>query len=519
MSVSGRLLQQALIGTAHGHAELPDLTEDLRTALPDAEIEQRLLLAAGIFAVYREAGRLPAQRPLPQAAPTDDARQPSPQVQSIIDECLQGEWDPWWPRAAERLARHGYAIRTERLVATLNKVKPRDAALWRPLLGARGRWLAAQNPEWSWAMDDAIAPNRQQQWLEGNIRQRVAALVDQRKEDAAIAREWVSEAWKGEKVDARQALLESIGASLSVDDAAFLDACLTDRSQGVRAIAAGLLARLPDSALARRLAERAQAWVNWQPAQGALGKMAGKLTGTGGALEIEPPTAWDKNWAKDGFEEKPPQGEGARASWLRQLVSLIPPGLWQAHTGLPPDAFIKAALASDWADAVVMGLIAAVQHFRDADWALALYRGLPDKAELWPHRQALLIPLIDPARREALCLDRLRSGSVRAPETLGQCATPWSDALNQAVARALTDALRAAAKKRPEGSEVLALAEQAALNLPADMLTRLGEAWQEAQAALESQTEDWRARSTASQLRRLLELVERRMTFDKEVAP
>ena len=110
------LLQQALIGTANGHAGLPDLPEDVRSALPETEIEQQLLLAAGMLALYREAGRRPSQQSLAPPAPKDEARAPSPQVQTILDECLQGEWERWWPRVAERLARHGYTVKIEKLV-------------------------------------------------------------------------------------------------------------------------------------------------------------------------------------------------------------------------------------------------------------------------------------------------------------------------------------------------------------------------------------------------------------------
>lgn len=508
------LLQQALIGTASGHAGLPDVPEDVLAALPEGAIEQRMLLAAGALAVYREAGRQPAQQTLPAPAPTEHARQPSPQLQAIIDECVKGEWEPWWPRAAERLARHGYVVGTARLVATLNAVKPRDAALWRPLLGARGRWLAVQNSEWSWAAEQGVAQDRGVQWQEGNPAQRAAALLAQRAEDAAVAREWLGAVWKGEKAEARQALLETFATGLSPSDDDFLSACLSDRSQAVRGVAAGLLATLPDSALAQRLATRARAWVNWQPAQGALGKMAGKVTGVAGTLRVEPPAAWEKAWAKDGFEETPPQGEGARAFWLRQLVAHVPPVQWQAHTGLTPEVFIKAALATDWAEPLVVGLASAAQHFRDAQWALALLRGLPDKAEKWLHAEDLL-RVVPAPQRDALCAERVRSGAPRAVHALQRCAWPWSEPLNEAVQRAAKDALNAGGGD----DTALALTEQAALNLPAAALAALRTAWQEALSALESRTNDWRARNAASQLRRQLDLVERRMQFDKEVAP
>lgn len=512
------LLQQALIGTANGHAGLPDLPEDVRSALPETEIEQQLLLAAGMLALYREAGRRPSQQSLAPPAPKDEARAPSPQVQTILDECLQGEWERWWPRVAERLARHGYTVKIEKLVGVLNAVKAQDAARWRPLLGARGRWLAAQNPAWSWALADAAAPDLSQQWLEGNLPQRVAALRVQRAENATLGREWLEAVWKGEKADARQALLEALGVGLNLDDQPFLNGGLGDRSQAVRSTAAALLVMLPQSDLARRLAGRAQGWVTFQPAQGALGKMASKLiSGSDGTLHIEPAANWDKSWARDGFEEIPPQGEGARSFWLRQLVAHVPPAQWRAHTGLAPEAFIKAALATDWAQAMLGGLAIAVRRFRDADWALALYCGLTAKAEKWLHANDLL-PLIPPAQREALCAERVVAGHPEAALALAACDHPWSEALSAAVMRATRDALHAARSSADAGNQ-LALTEEAALNLAPAGLAALLAPWQETVSALEAHTDDWRARNAASQFRRQLQLIERRMQFDKEVAP
>ena len=61
------------------------------------------------------------------------------------------------------------------------------------------------------------------------------------------------------------------------------------------------------------------------------------------------------------------------------------------------------------------------------------------------------------------------------------------------------------------------LTEHAALNLPVKMLTSMLPVWQETIEALELRTEDWRARSAVTGYRRELELIERRLQFDKEI--
>ena len=379
------LLQQALIGTASGYGGLQGLPEELRAVVPaQAEAEQQLLLAAGMLAVYHEAGRQTVQRALPLAAAQDTAPRMPPPVQNILDECLRGDWEAWWPSAAQRLARHGYVIAPSRLVGVLNQARPQQQAAWRPLLGNRGLWLARQNPDWSWALAAAASGDVATQWLEGGLSERVAALRGQRGEHAATAREWLQSVWKGEKAEARQALLEAMAVQLGMEDEALLEQCLGDRSQAVARTAAGLLAQLPESALALRLQQRALQWVQWRQAavpQGTLGKLAARLSGAAaGKLQIELPQTWDKSWSKEGLEETPPQGEGARAFWLRQLLAYVPPALWLQHSGQLPDALIKAAQASEWEEAVLAGWTAATLRFRDAAWAEELFVALAERS-------------------------------------------------------------------------------------------------------------------------------------------
>ena len=108
------------------------------------------------------------------------------------------------------------------------------------------------------------------------------------------------------------------------DDEAFLESCLNDRSAAVGRAAAGLLCRLPGSALAGRMRARASAML-------ALDKAR---------LVCTPPPAIDRDWERDGIPEQPPAGQGQRAFWVETVLASIPPSHWQAGFGLTPSTLV-----------------------------------------------------------------------------------------------------------------------------------------------------------------------------------
>lgn len=260
-------------------------------------------------------------------------------------------------------------------------------------------------------------------------------------------------------------------------------------------------------------------WVQWQApaAQGALGKLAARLSGTAnGSLQIQPAQEWDKSWSKEGLEETPPQGEGARAFWLRQLVAIVPPALWTKHTGQEAEVFIKPALASDWGDGMVDGLCAATLRFHDAEWAYALYRALLDRSGSAEWREKIF-PLVTVAQRYELCEARMKRGDMDVASMLAHCPLPWPESLTQATVRMAQQAMQQASKSGNEQEMWLALGEQVALLLPSALLAQYKPWWQEAVDELETHTENWRARFAAAAYKRQLELIERRLQFDKEI--
>ena len=111
------------------------------------------------------------------------------------------------------------------------------------------------------------------------------------------------------------------------DDEPFLEKTLDDRARDVRDAAASLLARLPQSAFVARMTERAKRHA------------------------LDPPTAVTPADIRDGLVAKP-TGYAPRAFWLERIVASVPPSTFG-----DPRSFLERAQSTDWADAVIAGLV------------------------------------------------------------------------------------------------------------------------------------------------------------------
>ncbi len=357
----------ALVGTAQAgmrEAATGTPVDALAAALAAGDTERRLLLQAGARAVYQRAGYMPPRAAaLPTPAPHELLPACAPAAALLLAPLLAGMYDDLLPEALERLRQAGLRLPYDLLPAALGLRTNALRALVAPLLGERGRWLAGFNPAWSWVgqtlgdMTDDVPADAETIWNEGSAGQRVAVLRRLRAVDVAKAREWVAAVWKSEKADTRADMLMACEIGLGAEDEPLLEAALDDRAAGVRAAAPTLLARLPGSAFAGRMRERADAMLLWKD----------------GKLDARPPKALDPAALRDGIAEQASQAKGQRADWLMQTLALVPPGHWEAHFGQPAEALIAVATDSDWSLALLEGWSRAALAFTDARWTTALW--------------------------------------------------------------------------------------------------------------------------------------------------
>lgn len=302
-------------------------------------------------------------------------------------------------------------------------------------LGPRGAWLARLRDDWHVGLTPA-QPDPQaealRQWEEGSVEQRRAALVRMRQHDAGAAREKLAAVFAQDAAAVRAQLLGALEDGLTGEDEAFLETCLSDKSQEVRQRAALLLSQLPASGLQLRLVARARTWLTFKPKSGLLGRLGGRK----GELEVLLPEAWDAAWAREGLAEKPPRGKGAKAWWLEQTLALTAPLTWAQHWQLGAADCLALIEGHEWRDALLGGWVQATLAQRDTEWAVALLDeaagALPDaglRASLWQ----VLAPQ---AREQRLIqgLNTLKGNALLALlHLVPDLDPPCSDALSQAL--------------------------------------------------------------------------------------
>lgn len=329
--------------------------------------------------------------------------------------------------ACLRLAELGRALPAGALAPALDagrqRARLRPALL--PVLGERGLWLARLNPDWRYADRGAAAgeggrdgeagavpaeAEAERLWQEGSFEQRLALFAQIRAAAPARARQML-QAQLGElPAKERAAFVAGFDVGLGADDEPLLAGLLKDRGREVRRLAASLLARVPQSAHAQRLA----------------GWLAPLVTQERALLvkrwSVDAPQAADPEWAAAAIDAARPHNDalGERAWWLYQLARQVPLRWWRERTGMDAAALLAWAGKSDWKQALYRGWTERI-HRDDADWAQAM---LDAPGRDFRDHHAELLALLPPAQRvrhwprsfAELC----RSG--RFYEVVGSCA-------------------------------------------------------------------------------------------------
>ncbi|MFH9062063.1 DUF5691 domain-containing protein [Streptomyces coeruleorubidus] len=482
------LVTTALLGT------------DRRTppgAGPGPEAPVALLDAAAVETVRRRAGLRPARAAeRPQPAP-EDPRPPLPPAAArrlalLLADRPGGsgggrrgtapdltELLPQWLAAANA---RGFAPPPQVLPALLDAARGRTDL--RPTVlefaGPRALWLARLNPDWRFALRStpgggAALPHLEddegvrQLWQEGLFAERVALLSALRSREPAAARELLATTWSTERAEDRLMFLDSLRTGLGPDDEPFLEQALADRSRNVRATAAELLSALPGSALAARMAVRAEACVaidHTQATQAAGGTESSGATVATPTIAVEAPHECDADMERDGVVAKAPAGRGERSWWFGQLVEAAPLGTWSRRLGgRTPREIVALPVTDDWQGELHAAWCRAAVRQRDAEWSRALL-GEPSAPEAGGPgavslaERAKLLGTLDAAERAEWVAGFIAThGLSEAFQLLGVCAVPWAPPLGRAVVDALNIA-RDAGSYPWSFSGVMGLAER-----------------------------------------------------------
>lgn len=461
MSVWQEIHDAALMGIERRTFEAPAaggkagaLIDQLRGAEPEAT----LLGAAVILTMQRRTGMTPAHVALPECVPAEAEAQPlcSHRSAQHLARMLRGEFAEVLPEWLDAAGRAGKCVPAELLPELLSKGDRRQAlqAKITPVIGRRGRWLAAFKSEWHYAVQSEEEIDN---WETLSHPARVLYLEQLRASDPAAARALLEATWASERAEDRAQLLAALKVGLGMADEPFLEAALDDRSRKVWAVAVDLLARLPASGLAQRMIERVRPLVTLK--QSLLQRQ----------IDVSLPEAVDEQTVRDGVIQAKPSGRqiGERQWWLTQMIQLVPPDWWCDEFKLSPKELVALIAKSEWEALLAEGWIAAVARYPSLEWCEALLSAFPT--------QHAFLAELSPDLRET-CLLSVLPELVKHESALGwfqliagQKALHHLD-LGRLVLQHIQEYIKANTKKaRKDYWEVMALVDDLGMVLPPEL--------------------------------------------------
>ena len=292
------------------------------------------------------------------ACPKESKPQMSEQAAGLLKRLVAGEFDGLLPEFLQLTAERGYIVPPETLPALLGLGKNELRKLVLPVIGERGRWLAAHNPAWAYA----LGRDPFDAWENGLRAERVAALEQIRAGEPGKAKEWVQAAWEQDAPEERAAFLATFSTGLSMDDEPFLETCLDDKRKEIRDAARGLLMRLEGSRFVGRM------WARVKP----LIQLKSKFLG-GDSLEVNLPEELDPAAKRDGLGGPLLRKKlGEKANLLAQMLASIPPALWSKEFNRPPEKLVGLALRCEWKEPLLLGWQLSAIAAADTAWAEAI---------------------------------------------------------------------------------------------------------------------------------------------------
>ncbi|MEL6846244.1 MAG: DUF5691 domain-containing protein, partial [Bacteroidota bacterium] len=345
-----------LIGT--NRARLPEEEKEKLRSIgidPDVDEAQTLLDAAAFYAPVMKAGYQPEKwsGDLPETAFIEKQKSCSPRSTRHLNLMLTGRFESALPEFIQLMHQKELCLPPETLPGLLDKCKA-DLTLWekiQPIIGERGHWLIAQNPEWQRMEQQQQLPGTD--WEGAYPEERVQILEHYRQTAPAKARELLHDSWPTLKTREQAKYLRTFKTGLSTDDEIFLEALLDSRRKEVRTVAAELLQQLPDSALSQRMFDHIVQLMKLKKSK------SGKIK-----LELEPPENLTPALMHDGIGTNKNKGT-TRASWLISMLACVPPQRWLDHFEQDVNTVLDLFVRTHWGASCLEGLKQAAAKYHD----------------------------------------------------------------------------------------------------------------------------------------------------------
>ncbi|MBM0745427.1 hypothetical protein JOY44_28805 (plasmid) [Phormidium sp. CLA17] len=395
----------ALLGTERQPFQLPNISGNLGHYLSqssDRPNEAALLSAVGVVSLHQHVGWLPEVRSMAQgeSCSAEDLPRCSPRAARYLQQILEGQFQHLLSEWLENAAIAGQRVPEMLLPSLLDKGRQQRElrASVLPVLGQRGRWLAAQNSDWNYA----VALTTEADWETGKPSARLLYLQGLRSHNPEHARELLQSTWKQETASDRAKFLEAFRIGLSLTDEPFLEDGLGDRSKEVRRVAVDLLASLPDSRLCQQVTEHVCRCLILEQNKDL-------------SLQVQLPEQLDNTLIQLGIEPKLTAAVnakvGEKAWWLLQMIGATPLNNWTERWQLCPEEIVKLIQSHDWQMVLLNGFALAAKRQTNKVWLEAIFKlyftdqvSISDAALIEISVEDLFKTLA-PDRRDALLID------------------------------------------------------------------------------------------------------------------
>jgi hypothetical protein len=388
MELWNNIISTAMMGTDKKSINTQELPADLLVAAElinaneKTDKEEKFLQIAAVAFNYRQAGVQPLHKEavtLP-LAPAEEKSYCSAGAIQVLKEIMLEESIPLLKLWLQHCYSKQQIVEPEMLPLLLETGMQQKSlqTLISTCCGKRGEWLSRFNSTWNFSSNQTA----EELWQTGTPEQRKGILVETRKTDPALAREWVQQSWPQEDANTKTSFLECLSQNLSGDDISFLESLVGEKSKKVKEETIHLLKQIPNSSIIQKYLDVVKSAVSLKKEKAMLGLTSKNI------LLFQLPANISDDIFKTGIEKLSSQKNITDETFiLYQLVSYTPPQFWESHLNASPGEVIKLFNNSEEGKNMLPAVGMAVGRFKTNHWAPYFTN---DENRLYPD----LIPLL-----------------------------------------------------------------------------------------------------------------------------
>lgn len=295
--------------------------------------------------------------------------------------------------------------------------------LLRPLIiacgGQRAVWLSQFNAAWNYSSD----AGNEELWQTGTPDQRKTVIHQLRRENPALALQWIQESWQQEDAATKTDLIKALATGLGENDIAFLESIAAEKSKKVKDEALLLLKKIPAAAIVQQYRHALQQMLRVKKEKALLG-MVNKTS-----LHVLALPNADDYIYKTGIEKLSNTKELTDdENIVYQILRFTPLSYLEESWQLKPEDIIQLFQKDNTGKKLLPALVLSAVNFNDTRWAISLM-----------HHSSVfytdIIPLLPLQQQDFYSIKFFKEQPVQIIQYAVQRETEWSRELATLICR------------------------------------------------------------------------------------